>query len=326
MTHLSPDPSDPATLAAAIAAGERVAVARGLNLLDDQRPEAQAKAAGLLAALPEERLVAGGHLIGLTGPPGVGKSTLSAALIRHWRGEGLRVGVLAVDPSSPFSGGAVLGDRLRMVGAEDAGVFVRSLADRGSFGGVSAEAWPMSQILLAAYDRVLIETVGVGQREIDIADLADSIVFVAQPYSGDAIQVIKAGILEVPDILVVNKADLGPGARRTLADLSSAIRPAEEADGWTLTALATSAAAGSGVAELAGAIDDHLAWLSRSGRLAARRRNAPLRWLISRLVERFGRHGIDRLSGEAAIAARLGASPVAAFALLGELDHRLRQP
>ena len=182
MTHLAQQPEDPVTLGAAVAAGDRGAVARALNLIDDQRTAAHDRAADLLAALPDGRLLGEGHLIGLTGPPGVGKSTLTAALIRHWRGEGLTVGVLAVDPTSPFSGGAVLGDRLRMITpATDPGVFVRSLADRGTFGGVSAEAWPMSQILLAAFDRVLIETVGVGQREVDIADLTDTIVCVAQP-------------------------------------------------------------------------------------------------------------------------------------------------
>ncbi len=163
-------------------------------------------------------------------------------MIAVWRQRGQRVGVLAVDPSSPISGGALLGDRLRMqTSADDDGVFVRSLASRGQFGGLSAEVWPMSLVMLAGFDIVLIETVGVGQREVDISRMCDTTCYVAQPGSGDSVQFLKAGILEVPHILVVNKADMGAVARRTLAELGAALHR-EHPDGhWQVPVLATSA-------------------------------------------------------------------------------------
>ncbi|HEY6131031.1 MAG TPA: methylmalonyl Co-A mutase-associated GTPase MeaB, partial [Halioglobus sp.] len=198
--------TDIANLAAAIGRGERTAIADALNLLDDRRQASRASATRLLAHLQRAPDNPAGHLIGITGPPGAGKSTLSAALIAVWRQRRQRVGVLAVDPSSPVSGGALLGDRLRMLtSADDDGVFVRSLSSRGQFGGLSAEVWPMSVVMLAGFDVVLIETVGVGQREVDISHLCDTTCYVAQPGSGDSVQFLKAGILEVPHILVVNK-------------------------------------------------------------------------------------------------------------------------
>ncbi|MCB1699436.1 MAG: methylmalonyl Co-A mutase-associated GTPase MeaB, partial [Halioglobus sp.] len=196
---------DPSGLAAAVRRRERPALARALNLLDDRRSESRQLAAELLRLLEADMADEHGHLIGMTGPPGAGKSSLTAALISVWRKRGLRVGVLAVDPSSPVSGGALLGDRLRMkTSSDDDGVFIRSLACRGEFGGLSAEVWPMSLVMLAAFDVVMIETVGVGQREIDVARMCDTTCFVAQPGSGDSIQFLKAGILEVPHVLVVN--------------------------------------------------------------------------------------------------------------------------
>ena len=205
-------------------AGERAALAEALNLLDDRRPTSRARATQFLRELQDNNGSGRSHLIGMTGPPGAGKSTLTAALIDLWRQRGLRVGVLAVDPSSPISGGALLGDRLRMkTSADDDGVFIRSLACRGEFGGLSAEVWPMSLVMLAAFDVVMIETVGVGQREIDISRMCDTTCFVAQPGSGDSVQFLKAGILEVPHVLVVNKEDMGAVARRTLSELGTAL-------------------------------------------------------------------------------------------------------
>ena len=169
-------------LATAIARGERTAVAEALNLLDDHRKEGREKAAALLANLQDSQNNGRGQLIGITGPPGAGKSTLGAALISVWRNRGLRVGVLAVDPSSPISGGALMGDRLRMQSsAEDDGVFVRSLSNRGQFGGLSAEVWPMSIVMLAGFDIVMIETVGVGQREVDISRMCETFSQALQP-------------------------------------------------------------------------------------------------------------------------------------------------
>ncbi len=293
------DHTTAADLAAAIGRGDRSALAAALNLLDDQRASARDKAAELLAHLQLKQHSPQRHLIGITGPPGVGKSTLCAALIAVWRKRGLRVGVLAVDPSSPISGGALLGDRLRMqTSCEDDGVFVRSLSSRGQFGGLSAEVWPMSVVMLAGFDIVLIETVGVGQREADIARLCDTTCYVAQPGSGDSVQFLKAGILEVPHILVVNKEDMGDVARRTLAELGAALHR-EHPDGhWEVPVLATSATKNAGIEALADVMQQHHQTLQSSQQLALRRRRYQAYWIHKRLQEEFGSFGIEQLGGE----------------------------
>jgi len=293
-----PDPDD---LAGAIAAHDRGAVATALNMLDDRRPEARKCASRMLATLPSERLDAGAHLIGVTGPPGAGKSSLTAALIQVWRTQGKRIGILAVDPSSPLSGGALLGDRLRMMAGEgiaDHSVFVRSLASRGEYGGLSAEVWPMSLVMLAAFDIVLIETVGVGQREVDVSKLSDTTVFVAQPASGDSIQFLKAGIMEVPHVLVVNKADMGAPARRTLAELKTTLGSRTDTEGWEVPAVAVSATTFTGIEALIDTIETHRVWLAERGLLAERRKRFQAEWILKRLREDFGRFGIERLGGE----------------------------
>ncbi len=167
----------------------------------------------------------GAQVLGITGPPGVGKSTLVGALLKEARAKGLRVAVLAIDPSSRRSGGALLGDRLRVMSpAGDPDCFVRSMAARHRLGGLADEAFPAITLLRALYDLVLVETVGVGQSETDVADMADTVVFCVQPASGDAVQFMKAGIIEIPHIAVVTKADLGAPAERALADLESGCR------------------------------------------------------------------------------------------------------
>jgi LAO/AO transport system kinase len=305
---------DPDTLAAAIADRQRPAVAKALNLLDDRRPEARHRATRLLRLLPQERLYAAGHLIGLTGPPGAGKSSLTAALIGQWRKHGTRVAVLAVDPSSPISGGALLGDRLRMLSGQiDNEVFIRSLACRGEFGGLSAEVWPMSLVLLAAFDIVLVETVGVGQKEIDVSKLTDTTVFVAQPASGDSIQFLKAGIMEVPHLLVVNKEDLGLAARKTLAELRATLKPAIDEKSWQVPALSASAARGTGIAGLADGIAAHRDWLVRHDLLKAGRRRFQAEWILKRLTEEFGRFGIAALGGTAALMTELAGTDSSPF-------------
>lgn len=293
-------------LAAAICRGERAALAEALNLLDDRRDSARNKASALLAKLQGAPGEPKGQLIGITGPPGAGKSTLIAALIAVWRQRELRVGVLAVDPSSPITGGALLGDRLRMqTSAEDDGVFVRSLSSRGQFGGLSAEVWPMSAVMLAAFDIVLIETVGVGQREVDISRMCDTTCYVAQPGSGDSVQFLKAGILEVPHILVVNKEDMGAVARRTLAELGAALNR-EHPDGhWLVPVLATSATNHSGIEALADVMEQHYKELRSRNQLAARRQSYQAYWIHKRLQEEFGSFGIDRLGGEQTLLAQL---------------------
>jgi LAO/AO transport system kinase len=303
-----------AELATAIGRGERPALAAALNLLDDRRPGARAQAARLLTQLQQYRDSTRGQLIGITGPPGAGKSTLCAALIAVWRQRGRRVAVLAVDPSSPITGGALLGDRLRMhASSNDDGVFVRSLASRGQFGGLSAEVWPMSQVLLAGFDIVLIETVGVGQREVDVARMCDTTCYVAQPGSGDSVQFLKAGILEVPHILAVNKADMGAVARRTLAELGAALHR-EHPDGhWQVPVLATSATNHTGIEELADAMQQHYNALESHGQLALRRRGYQAYWIHKRLLEEFGSFGIEQLGGEDALLAQLQAQDLDLF-------------
>lgn len=291
---------NPEVLAASVAARDRTAVAMSLNLLDDKRPQARRCAAHFLATLPPEKLDVSGHLIGITGPPGAGKSSLTSALIGVWRQRGLTVGILAVDPSSPISGGALLGDRLRMLasGGNDGDVFIRSLACRGEFGGLSAEVWPMSLAMLAAFDIVLIETVGVGQKEIDISKMSDTTCFVAQPASGDSIQFLKAGIMEVPHILVVNKEDIGAAARKTLSELRTTLKKQTDEYGWEVPALSASAAAGTGIEALVDTIESHRVWLLERDLLSSRRRRFQAEWIVKRLREEFGRFGIDKLGGE----------------------------
>jgi len=213
------------------------------------------------------------HVVGLTGSPGVGKSTLTSALVKVLRAEGKRVGVLAVDPSSPFSGGALLGDRVRMGDhALDEGVYIRSMASRGHLGGL---AWTTPQALrvldAAGFDVVLVETVGVGQSEVEVAGLADTTVVLLAPGMGDGIQAAKAGILEIGDVFVVNKADR-EGADQTRRELRGMINLSERSpDAWQRPIVSTVARSGTGLDDLAAKLAEHRAWLEESGELATRR-------------------------------------------------------
>ena len=216
------------------------------------------------------------HVVGVTGAPGVGKSTTTGALVTLYRERGFRVGVLAVDPSSPFSGGALLGDRVRMSEhAADPEVFIRSMASRGHLGGLSWAAPQALRVLDAAgCDVVLLETVGVGQSEVEVAATADSTVVLLAPGMGDGIQAAKAGILEVADVLVVNKADRD-GADRTVRDLRHAVSLADAAAGaWRTPVLRTVGTTGTGVPELVSALESHRSWMGDAGLRARRERRA----------------------------------------------------
>ena len=260
--------ADPSELVEQARAGSGRAVARLISLVEDDSPQLR-EVMALLAPLSGSALS-----VGLTGSPGVGKSTTTAALVAAYRRRGSRVGVLAVDPSSPFSGGALLGDRVRMQDvALDPGVYIRSMATRGHLGGLSRATPQALRVLDAAgCDLVLIETVGVGQSEVEVAGLADTTVVLLAPGMGDGIQAAKAGILEVGDIFSVNKADRD-GADATVREIQHMLGLGERrAPGeWRPPVVKTVAMQGDGIDELIEAIDKHQAWLAETGELRERR-------------------------------------------------------
>ncbi len=285
------------------------ALARAVSIVENHRRGFDELLAALHPRLGRARRV------GLTGPPGAGKSTLSTGLVAAYRAANLTVGVVAVDPTSPFTGGALLGDRIRMESvALDPGVFIRSMATRGSLGGLAATTREVADVLDGfGFDRILIETVGVGQSELDIARMADTSVVALVPESGDSIQTLKAGLMEIADVFVINKADR-PGADRlkhevelmlglrmghTFRDIPAhhgvelrSANPARmaraaaasEGERWTPPVLPTVAVKGKGIDDLIGAIDRHFAYLERSGELRARRRQR-LRERVVEVVE-----------------------------------------
>lgn len=290
-----------------VAAGDKPAVARALNLIEDRRPSAEASIEALLTELATRTPQDAGQRIGLTGPPGVGKSTLTAALARAMRERQQSVGVVAVDPTSVRSGGALLGDRSRMAfDPGDAGLFVRSLSTGGEAGGLAYAVPAAVEVLAAAFDRVIVETTGVGQTETDVELVVDTVALVIQPGSGDVLQFIKAGIMEIPDVIVVNKGDHGRLAQRAASDLSGALDALRSlgmgaaAAQWEVPVLVTSARERTGIEPLLDAFEAHRRALGPEA-VRARRRRGAAAWALDLLRRRFGEHGVATLGGRGAL-------------------------
>jgi LAO/AO transport system kinase len=315
--------ADGAGLGARLRARDTSAAPAALNLLESVQADDREQAAELSAALSPRALggEAPGHIVGVTGPPGAGKSTLLSALIKQWRAQHATVAVLAVDPSSRRSGGSLLGDRARIeFDAGDDGVFMRSSAAGERLGGLAPATRAAANALAAAFDIVVIETVGVGQAETDIADVADTVAVVVQPGSGDVLQFLKAGIMEIPDVLVVTKADLGTIATRTQGDVSAALR----ALGATSTRVhaVASLSPPRGIEELAQSLADHRAGVALGERRARARRAGAL----EEFAREHGEHGLRALGGRAAAERLLAAqdADAGAGALLAVLEDAAR--
>jgi GTPase len=265
-----------------------------LNLIESRAPDAREEAEQLLAEVSPRVLgqEPPAHIIGVTGPPGVGKSSLLRRLVAEWRSRSRSVAVLAVDPSSRRSGGSLLGDRARMeADPRDREVFIRSTAAGDRLGGLAPATRAAAQALAAAFDLVVIETVGVGQSETEVADAADTVVVVLQPASGDVLQFLKAGIMEVPDVLVLTKADLESAARRARADLEAALTALGAGD--TRVCAVSSLAPPTGIDELVDALDAHRAGLD----LPARRLRARRRHALDEFVAEHGDRGLRAVGG-----------------------------
>jgi LAO/AO transport system kinase len=307
----------------ALRSGGKAALAAALARLESH-PDDAATLDLLDAAYAAPRA----HVVGITGPPGVGKSTLIGAAVGAWRRAGRSVAVIAVDPSSRRSGGALLGDRTRLrTDPEDQGIFVRSMAARDRLGGLAALTVSAMVLMRSLYDIVLIETVGVGQSETDVVGVADTVVLCVQPNSGDSLQFMKAGIVEIPHVVVVTKRDLGAAAERAMHDVLAALAAADpdrqrrrtmDGDGkWRVPVFMLSAQQPDGVAELLAAVEAHAAWLAVDRRGETVRQGQAEQWLEDAVRERFGREGLRR-AGRLALPP--GASP---FRVLATTAARL---
>lgn len=315
-----PDVEDAADLGRRLARRDRAAAPAALNLIESTLPESRARVAALLAETSPAGLGAEAPalVVGVTGPPGAGKSTLLSRLVAAWRADERSVAVLAVDPTSRRSGGALLGDRARIQhDSGDDGVLIRSTATATRLGGLAPSTRESAFALAAAFDVVVIETVGVGQSETDVADTADTVVVVVQPSSGDALQFIKSGVMEVPDVLVVTKADLGAPALRAERDLAAALSTLGAID--TPVISVSSVAPVRGIGDLIAAIDRHHAGVDIAARRAAARRAAAL----AEFVAEHGDRGLRALGGRGAARRILEAADPALqlHALLDLLEH-----
>ena len=284
-------------LAERLRSGDLSAAPAVLNLVENQSPAARSETEELLAAVSPSALgrEPAAHVVGVTGPPGVGKSSLLSRLVSQWRARGRSVAVLAVDPSSRRSGGSLLGDRARIeVDPADRDVYIRSTAVGERLGGLAPATRAAASALAAAFDVVVIETVGVGQSETEVADVADTVVVVVQPGSGDVLQFLKSGIMEIPDVLVVTKADLGRVAMRALADLRSALRSLGARE---IPVLAVSSVGPpTGISELVDTLDAHRAAID----LPARRLRARRLHALADFTAEHGERGLRGLGGRRA--------------------------
>ena len=307
---------DVQTLVEGVLAGERRAIARAISLVEDGGSELEALSAGIYAATGRATT------IGITGAPGVGKSTLAAALVGAARAHERRVAVLAIDPTSPYTGGALLGDRVRMQEhATDPDVFIRSMATRGHLGGMALAAPEGIRVLDAAgYQLIMVETVGVGQAEVEVAAATDTTLVVLAPGLGDAVQMAKAGILEVADIFIVNKADRD-GAGEVAREVRQMLHlgPAREHDPPVMRSTAT---LGEGIDEIWQAIEEHQAWTEASGARDARRRARLLAEVESLAAERFRMAVMSALEADEGLAADLAERRVDPYGAAAALARR----
>lgn len=268
--------------------GGKVALARALAAI-----ETHANTPALAALLDEASAHPKGHILGLTGTPGVGKSTLINALIARARAADQTIAVIAVDPSSKTTGGALLGDRARMTtNPDDKGVFVRSMAARDRLGGISNQTIAAAVLMRALYDRVIVETVGVGQSESDIAGIADTVLLCIQPGAGDSLQFMKAGLMELPDVIAVTKSDMGAAARRARADVKGGLGLSAQGE-WSAPVVMISATTGNGLDQLDEAVEMHRSFLKESNRHEKKRRRQEAAWVDEAIKARFGSEGLE---------------------------------
>ena len=284
-------------LAARLRDGDLSAAPAVLNLVESRAPRDREAVRALLSSLSPAALgrEPAGHVVGVTGPPGAGKSSLLSELCREWRARGRSVAVLAVDPSSRRSGGSLLGDRARIAfDPEDRGLFIRSTAAGDRLGGLAPATRAAAQALAVAFDVVVIETVGVGQSETEVGEVADTVAVIVQPGSGDVLQFLKSGIMEIPDVLVVTKADLGDIATRARRDLNAALRSAGSRD--TKVVAVSSVSPVSGIDQLVAALDEHRERLDLPARRTAARRAGAL----ADFIHERGERGLRALGGRRA--------------------------